>query len=86
MVEGITFDTFDGELTSSKSRSIEYAWGELSRYLKYKQPFILNVETLKEHFKVTWKNLNVDFMQALYISMPDKCSTIIQEKGDVTRY
>ena len=72
--------------SSDLNSNEEHIWSELARKLGDRKHVINNTEDLWRKLLVAWENIDIEFAVKLIESVPRKCQTIIDSKGEVTKY
>ena len=65
---------------------IEHVWGYLDRLLRAYRPQPKNKEELKVILEKLWNSIPLDYIQALYESMPRRVNALYEAKGHHTKY
>lgn len=65
---------------------IEHLWRQLKMKIDDLPQKASSLDTLAEIAKREWENLNVERLQTLIDSMPDRIEAVIKAKGHSTKY
>lgn len=60
---------------------LENRWGRLARDLYSKKRQLATIEDLKVQFKQSCFSLNLELLQTLVLSMPDRVFKLLQQNG-----
>lgn len=65
---------------------IENLWGWLSRKVYQSGRQFEDVDSLKSAIQNAWSEVSLDYLKALYDSVPDRIYEVISNKGGYTHY
>ena len=65
---------------------IEHVWNYLNRLVREHQPQPKNITELKHIIEQKWYSIPLEYIHALYNSMPRRIAALLEAKGQHTKY